>query len=213
MILNLIYSSIAIVLLLTFSFGPAFFALINIGIKEGYKAGSLLAFGVVFSDFIVCMLIILLVHFGATNFIQDEKSQRFMGILAGIVLVIFGVLHLKKADSKNEDATIEVRGPSASSMVFKGLLLNTLNPTVWLLWLSNVTLVSKTLKYKVFNMVIYFSITLGVVLLIELAKVSAAGRLKRFLTPKTMHIVNFVTGALLVIFGVVLIYNHFFENT
>jgi threonine/homoserine/homoserine lactone efflux protein len=199
--------------LLTFSFGPAFFALINTGIKEGYRAGSLLAVGVVMSDFIVCLLIILLVHLGATNFLQDEKSQRFMGIIAGIILIIFGVLHFKKPDTKNEDTTIEVKGPSAISMLLKGFFLNSLNPAVWILWLGNVSGVGKLLQFKIFNMILYFSITLGMVLLVELAKVSVAGRLKKILTTKIMYGVNIFTGVLLAVFGLVLIYNYFFEYT
>jgi threonine/homoserine/homoserine lactone efflux protein len=200
------------VLLLTFSFGPAFFALINTGIKYGYKTGALLAFGVVLSDFVVSMIIIALVHFGATNLIQDEKSQRFMGILAGIILIVFGAIHFKKPDNKNDDATVELKGPSTTSMILKGFFLNSLNPAVYLLWLSNVTAMGKTLNFSVIKMVIYFSVTLGLVLLVELAKVSAANRLKRVLNPKIMYMVNIITGSLLVIFGLVLIYNHFFEN-
>jgi threonine/homoserine/homoserine lactone efflux protein len=200
------------VLLLTFSFGPAFFALINTGIKYGYKTGALLAFGVVLSDFVVSMIIIALVHFGATNLIQDEKSQRFMGILAGIILIVFGAIHFKKPDNKNDDTTVELKGPSKTSMILKGFFLNSLNPAVYLLWLSNVTAMGKTLNFSVIKMVIYFSVTLGLVLLVELAKVSAANRLKRVLNPKIMYMVNIITGSLLVIFGLVLIYNHFFEN-
>ncbi len=135
-----------------------------------------------------------------------------MGILAGIILIIFGVVHFKKPDTKNENATIEVKGPSAISMLLKGLFLNSVNPAVWVLWLGNVTGVGKLLQFRVLNMIIYFSITLGLVLLVELAKVSAAGRLKRILTPKIMYLVNIITGGLLVIFGLVLIYNHFFDN-
>ncbi len=211
MILSLIYQTVVIVLLLTFSFGPAFFALINTGIKHGYKTGSLLAVGVVASDFIVCMLIILLIHFGATNFIQDEKSRRFMGILAGIVLIVFGAIHFKQPVPK-KDETMVIIVPSAKAMLFKGFLLNCLNPAVWLLWLGNVTAVSQTMNYSLVKMIIYFSITLGLVLLVELAKVSVAGKLKQILTDKTMYLVNIITGGLLVIFGVVLIYNHFFET-
>jgi threonine/homoserine/homoserine lactone efflux protein len=206
---QLIYQTIIIVLLLTFSFGPAFFALINTGIKHGYRTGSLLAVGVVFSDFFLCMLIILLVHFGATNLIHDEKNQRFMGILAGIVLVIFGSLYFRKPVPRG-DETIDVRIPAPQVMLLKGFFLNCLNPSVWLLWLGNVTAVSKTLNYSMLNMVIYFGITLGLVLLVELGKVSAAGRLKKFLTDRFMHRINILTGALLVIFGIVLIYNHYF---
>jgi threonine/homoserine/homoserine lactone efflux protein len=200
------------VLLLTFSFGPAFFALINTGITHGYKTGSLLAIGVVLSDFILSLLMIFLIHIGASNFIHDEKSQRFMGILAGIILIVFGAFHFKEPIPKN-DETIQIIAPSTKAMLMKGFFLNSLNPTVWLLWLGNVTAVSKTLNYKIFNMIIYFSITLGLVLLVELGKVSVAGKLKQILTPKSMYIVNVITGGLLVVFGLVLIYNHYFENT
>ena len=211
MILSLIYQTIVIVLLLTFSFGPAFFALINTGITHGYKTGSLLAVGVVASDFILCLLMIVLIHFGASNFIHDEKSQRFMGILAGIILIVFGAVHFKEPIPK-KDNVIEIVVPSPRAMIVKGFFLNCLNPAVWLLWLGNVTAVSKTLQYSVFNMVVYFSITLGLVLLVELGKVSVAGKLKQILTPKTMYVVNVITGGLLVIFGLVLIYNHFFDT-
>lgn len=210
--ISLIYQTVVIVLLLTFSFGPAFFALINTGINHGYKTGSLLAVGVVMSDFIVCLLIIFLVHFGASTYIQDEKSQRFMGILAGIVLIIFGVQHFRQPVPREQDS-LEIKIPSTASMLGKGFLLNSLNPAVWLLWLGNVTAVSKTLNYSVIRMIIYFSITLGLVLLVEMAKVSVSGKLKVFLTPKTMYTINIITGILLSIFGLVLIYNHYFEQT
>lgn len=212
MLLSLIYQTLIIVLLLTFSFGPAFFALINTGIRNGHKTASLLAVGVVLSDFVVCILIIFLVHFGATNFIQDEKSQRFMGILAGIILIVFGALHFREPAENGKDATIEIKIPSANLMVFKGFFLNSLNPMVWLLWLGNVTAVGKTLYYSIVNMILYFSITLGLVLLVELGKVSIASKLKKVLTPKIMHTVNVITGSLLIIFGVALIYNHFFDH-
>lgn len=209
MALSLIYQTIVIVLLLTFSFGPAFFALINTGIKHGYKTGSLLAVGVVVSDFLLCVLIILLVNLGATKFIHDDKTQRFMGILAGLVLVGFGVAHFRRPGPAREQDFMMVT-PSARFLLLKGFFLNSLNPAVWLLWLGNVTAVSKTMKYSVGKMILYFSITLALVLLVELAKVSAANRLKQFLTPRIMYLVNSITGMLLVIFGVVLIYNHYF---
>lgn len=211
MIFTLISQTVVIVLLLTFSFGPAFFALLNTGIKNGYKTGALLAVGVVASDFIVSMLVIILVHFGATNFIHEEKAQRFMGILAGIVLIAFGAVHFKQPVEKREDA-IDIDTPSTQAMLLKGFFLNSLNPAVYLLWLGNVTAISKTLNYSLLKMILYFGITLGLVLLVELGKIRAASKLKQILTPKNMHTVNFITGVLLVIFGLVLIYNHYFDH-
>ncbi|MBA3662842.1 MAG: LysE family transporter [Bacteroidetes bacterium] len=213
MILSLISQTLVIVIFLTFSFGPAFFALINAGIKHGYKSGSILATGVVLSDFVLCLLIIVLVHYGATNFITDEKSQRFMGIIAGILLIVFGALYFKKAPVSKKDEEVDIYVPSARAMLLKGFFLNILNPAVWLIWLGNVTAVSKTLHYSMVSMIIYFGITLGLTLLVELAKVSVAGKLKKILTDKIMHNVNIITGVLLIIFGVVLIYNHYFEST
>ncbi len=210
MIASLIYQTLIIILLLTFSFGPAFFALINTGIKYGYKSGSALAIGIVASDFLLCIAIIFLVSIGATNLIHDEKNQRFMGILAGMVLVIFGALYFRKPITKSDDA-IELKLPSTTTMLFKGFFLNILNPTVWLLWLGNVTAVSNSLSYSVIKMIIYFSITLGLVLTVELAKVALAEKIKGFLTEKKMHLVNTITGILLIIFGLVLIYNHYFD--
>lgn len=135
-----------------------------------------------------------------------------MGIIAGIILIVFGVLHFREPVDKSKDATIEIKVPSASAMIFKGFFLNSLNPAVWILWLGNVAIVSKTLYYSIPYMILYFSITLSLVLLVELGKVSAANKLKQILTPKTMRAVNIITGSLLVVFGVVLIYKHFFDH-
>jgi threonine/homoserine/homoserine lactone efflux protein len=199
------------VILLTFSFGPAFFALINTAIKYGYKSGSLLAVGVILSDFFLCLLVIFLVHFGAENLLQDEKNQRFAGILAGIILIVFGAFYFKKPAAKT-DASIEIQAPSPSVLLFKGFFLNLFNPAVWFLWIGNVTAISKTLQYSIFKMIIYFSILLGLTLLVEIFKVSLAEKLKRVLTKKIMQTVNYGTGIGLMVFGIILIYNHFFEH-
>ncbi len=209
MILSLISQTLIIVLFLTFSFGPAFFALINTSIKHGYRTGSLLATGIILSDFFLCILIIFLVHFGATNLIQDEKNQRFMGIMAGILLVVFGALYFRKPVAKTDD-TIEIKEPSALTTLIKGFFLNILNPAVWIIWLGNVTAVSKSLTYSVLKMIIFFGITLGLVLLVEFAKIKGALKLKQLLTDKAMHTINYITGGLLMAFGLILIYNHYF---
>jgi threonine/homoserine/homoserine lactone efflux protein len=211
-VLALISQTFIIVLLLTFSFGPAFFALINTGIKYGYRTGSLLAVGVVASDMLLCVLSIFLVHYGATNYIHDEKTQRFMGIVAGVILIIFGSLYFRKPVSST-DVTIDVKVPSAPFMLLKGFFLNSLNPAVWLLWLANVTTISKSFNFSIRKMFVYFGIMLALVLLVELGKVSAANRLKKLLTPRIMHNINVVTGVLLVIFGMGLIYNHYFDHS
>lgn len=213
MILSLIYQAIVIILLLTFSFGPAFFALINTGIKFGYKTGSFLAAGVVLSDFFLCLLVCVLVHFGMANLLHSEKAQTFFAIIGGIILIVFGAFFFKKMPVKTDDVIdIENQLPSPKLMLLKGFFLNLFNPTVWLLWLANVTAISKTLDYSMFKMVVFFSIVLGAVLFVELFKVKLAGKIKNYLTNKIMTIVNYITGSALIIFGLILIYNHYFNK-
>jgi threonine/homoserine/homoserine lactone efflux protein len=169
----------------------------------------MLATGVVLSDFLLCLSIIFLVHYGATSVIQDDKNQRFMGILAGTILIIFGSLYFRKNVQKSTE-TIEIKQPSTISMILKGFFLNILNPAVWIIWLGNVTAVSKSLDYSLFKMISFFSVTLGLVWLVEVAKVSAASKLNKLLTEKIMTTINRITGFLLISFGVLLIYKHYF---
>lgn len=213
MILSLIYQAVIIIILLTFSFGPAFFALINTGIKFGYRTGSFLAMGVVLSDFFLCMLVCFLVYFGMANLLHSSETQTFFAIIGGIILIVFGAFFFKKVPVKT-DETIDIENqlPSPKLMLLKGFLLNLFNPTVWLLWLANVTAISKTLDYSMIKMIVFFSVILGAVLAVELFKVKLAGKIKHYLTPKIMTTVNYITGSALIIFGLILIYNHYFNK-
>lgn len=210
---SLIYQAIVIILLLTFSFGPAFFALINTGIKFGYKTGAFLAIGIVLSDFFVCLLICLLVHFGMSNLLHSEKAQTFFAIIGGIMLIVFGAFFFKKHPVKT-DETIDMANqlPGSKWMLLKGFALNLFNPSVWLLWLANVTAISKTLDYSMVKMLLFFSMVLTAVLCVELFKVKLSGKIKHYLTSKVMIIINYLTGTALIIFGILLIYNHYFSK-
>jgi threonine/homoserine/homoserine lactone efflux protein len=214
MLFNLIYQALIIIVLLTFSFGPAFFSLINTGIKYGYKTGSLLAIGIVLSDFMLCIAICIVVHFGAVNLLHSEKAQTFSSIIGGIILIVFGAFYFRKQIAVNETSfDVCYTKPKASFMILKGFVINLFNPAVWFLWLGNVTAISKTLEYSVLKMIIFFSIVLVCTLIVELTKVYLAGKIKRYLTNKLMLTINYITGTALIIFGVVLIYNHYFNRT
>lgn len=212
MIVSLIWQTIMMVTILTFSFGPSFFALINTGIKYGYRTGAFLAAGVVLSDFFLCVLVCLLVHFGMSNLLHSQQTQTFSAIIGGIVLIVFGALYFKKSNaSKDETIDMEMVLPKPTIMMVKGFFLNLFNPTVWLLWLANVTAISKTLDYSIIKMLLFFMFVLTLVLFVELFKVKLAGKIKHLLTDKIMKAVNYVTGTALVLLGVLLIYHNYFN--
>ena len=213
MILSLTYQAIILILLLTFSFGPAFFALINTGIKFGYRTGSFLAIGVVLSDLFVCTLVCLLVFFGMSNLLDSKNAQTIFATIGGAILIVFGAFFFKKHSVKM-DETIDIANqlPSPKLMILKGFFLNLFNPSVWLLWLTNVTLTSKTVENSIVKMLLFFVVVLAAVLGVELFKVKLAGKIKHYLTDKIMTVVNYISGTALIIFGIVLIYNNYFKS-
>jgi threonine/homoserine/homoserine lactone efflux protein len=213
LIVGLIYNAIILIILLTLSFGPAFFSLINTGIKYGYRTGSFLAIGVVLSDFFLCLLVCSLVHFGMANLLHSNETQTFFAIIGGVILIVFGAFFFKKIPVKTDDVIdMDNQLPSPKIMLLKGFFLNLFNPSVWLLWLANVTAISKTLDYSMVKMILFFSIVLSTVLAVELFKVKLAGKIKNYLTNKVMTIINYATGVALIIFGLILIYNHYFNK-
>jgi threonine/homoserine/homoserine lactone efflux protein len=147
------------------------------------------------------------------NLLHSEKTQTFFAIIGGIILIVFGAFFFKKIPVKTDNIIdIENLLPSPKLMLLKGFFLNLFNPSVWLLWLANVTAISKTLDYSMFKMITFFSIVLVAVLFVELFKVKLAGKIKHYLTDKIMTIVNYITGTALIIFGLILIYNNYFNK-
>ena len=61
-------------------------------------------------------------------------------------------------------------------------------------------------------MLLFFVFVLTTVLFVELFKVKLAGKIKHYLTDNIMRIVNYITGTSLIIFGLLLIYNHYFSK-
>lgn len=148
-----------------------------------------------------------------SNLLDSKNAQTIFATIGGGILIVFGAFFFKKHEVKTEQ-TIDIQNqlPSPKLMVLKGFFLNLFNPSVWLLWLTNVTVTSKTVDYSLFKMLIFFFIVLAAVLSVELFKVKLSGKIKHYLTDKVMNIVNYITGTALIIFGVILIYTHYFNK-
>ena len=209
-----IYQGVIIVLLLAFSFGPAFFGLINTSIKYGFKAGASLAIGVFLSDLTLAFGICLLFHYGAEDLLQSDKNQAFVGIIGGVILIVFGTFYIFKKEEVKTDAEIEILKPSPAWLIVKGFLLNFFNPLVWPLWIGNVSTVGESLEpsYDLRKMILFFLFTLLGVLSADLLKVFIAYKIKKFITAKRIRVVNWTTGILLAGFGAFLIYKFYFTS-
>lgn len=205
-------------LIVAISIGPAFFALIQTGINHGFKYGVFMAIGIVISDFLLVTISYLL---GASLF-DDPKNKIFIGLIGGIILIIFGsVAWAKKPDilkRRSISYDTPIKSPSLWLYPLRGFFLNIVNPFLFFFWFGSLSIVGKLappnelLKYTI----IFFSGTFITIFLTDVLKSYVGKKIKKLLTPRKELIINKIVGIALVIFGVVLIFRtldqyHFFE--
>lgn len=88
-----------------------------------------------------------------------------------------------------------------------GFFMNLLNPGVFVFWIyASSVVVSNTANHRI----IVFATCLLWVLSTDLLKVFLADKIRNRLTPKNIHIINRLNGAILLGFGAVLLWGVFF---
>lgn len=216
-----------------FGFGPAFFLLIQTSISKGFKTALLFDFGVLMSDIIVVILMMLT---SIQLTLDDSANMMVAGITAGVIIIGFGIFtyyskpekivarsekksaeleemekrfekidqHLDKIDEKRN---IKREGPRWYVYLSKGFIMNVFNPFIWVFWMTSIATVSGSDTYNGNeNLVaLFFLGTFATVFATDILKIVGAYSLKRFFTEKRMKILNQATGIVLAICGLLLI--------
>jgi len=208
MFFKLFFDGILLGLLVAISLGPAFFAIIQTGINKGFKYGVLLAFGVFLSD---VMLVTISYLIGASIF-EDPKSKVFVGLIGGIILIIFGsVSWAKKPDilkRRSVKFKTEIKDPRLISYPIKGFFLNVANPFLFFFWFGALGIVGKMAPEGELlqSTIIFFSGTFITTFSTDLLKSYIRNKIKDFLNPRKEIVINKIVGVALVVFGIVLIF-------
>ncbi|MBM3918911.1 MAG: LysE family translocator [Sphingomonadales bacterium] len=191
-------------LMLSVLIGPVFFALLQISITQGFRAGAQIAVGTLLSD----MVLVGLCYFGLTGLIAIPENQRLLGILGGLFMLVYGgYLLLSRPPAASHEATnipTLVTGPKGFLMV-RGFLLNILNPFTLVYWLGLSTLVSALPTYEQADDLAFFGGTLSAVLFTDLLKSYLARRLRPWLSRARVLWLNRITGIVLMGFGISLL--------
>lgn len=188
--------------------GPAFFALLQTSIRNGYKSGIAFALGVFISD----TTLILLSYLGALRLFSDPKNNFIIGIIGGTILIMFGVFNIfQKHPLELEDGKGEVEKllPNKATLpvaAIKGFAINLINPFVILFWIGVVSVESTRYKFSQLDIISLFSATLLTVLGTDILKAMGAQKITSFLNPNILHWVNRIAGIILIISGVSLIW-------
>ncbi|MBI3501939.1 MAG: LysE family transporter [Bacteroidetes bacterium] len=189
--------------------GPAFFALLQTSIRNGYKSGIAFAIGVFFSD----TTLILLSYLGALRIFSDPKNNFVIGIIGGTILIMFGIFNIfQKHPLDLENGAAVTKIISSNNHVnlilvaLKGFGINLINPFVILFWIGVVSVESTRYEFSHMHVAAVFSATLFTVLFTDILKSMGAHKITSVLNPNILHWINRIAGVILIISGVTLIW-------
>lgn len=194
-------------LLLSISVGPVIFSIIKQSLNNGHKGGMAFVAGVSFSD-----IALVLVSNVFTELFGSISSHRTpIGIAGSLFLIAMGVYFLffkkVKVDEQGQQVMLSFRKRDMVKIFLSGFFMNTLNPAVFLFWITtSTTFVSHTIEQRL----IIFITCLVFVLAGDITKVMLAGKIRNRLTPHNIHIINRVNGIILIGFGLALIWGLLF---
>ena len=193
--------------ILSISVGPVIFAIIKQSINNGHKAGYFFVAGVSASD----ILLVLVCNFFTSLFTTALNHRTFIAVAGSAFLVALGIytLFFKKVhtDESNNIVDKKFRKRDLLAIFFSGFFMNILNPAVfifWFAWTAAILADSQTAVHPIEYRTIVFGTCLAFVLFSDLLKVMLAGKLRPKLTPGNLHLINKISGLILIGFGIAL---------
>ena len=189
-------------LLLSISVGPVLFSIIKQSLNNGHKGGLAFIIGVSISD-----ISLVLISNIFTRLFESLKTYKTeVGVTGCIFLVSLGVyfLFFKKVKVNEEGKQVmKFRKRDYAKIFLSGFFMNTLNPAVFIFWITTSTAV---INHTINERIIIFVTCLAWMFSADIFKVMLAGKIRNRLTPHNIHIINRINGIILIVFGIALIW-------
>ena len=189
-------------LLLSISVGPVLFSIIKQSLNNGHRGGLAFVIGVSASD----VALVLISNIFTRLFESMKVYKTEVGVVGCIFLVSMGIyfLFLKKVKVNDEGKQVfKFRKRDYAKIFLSGFFMNTLNPAVFIFWITTSTaVITHSIRYKA----IFFTTCLLWMLGTDILKVMLAGKIRNRLTPHNIHIINRINGIILIVFGFALIW-------
>lgn len=189
-------------IMLAISVGPVIFSIIKQSINNGHKGGFTFVAGVSASDITMVVISQLFTELFRT-LLEYKKPIGIGGSILLIVIGLYVLLFKKVVVDEDGKQKIKMSKRDYVRTFFSGYFMNTLNPGVIGFWLVIATsVVDLSFSYRL----VMFSTCLIFVLATDIAKVFLAGSIRQKLTPHNIHIINKISGIILMGFGLALIW-------
>jgi threonine/homoserine/homoserine lactone efflux protein len=204
-----ILKGLALGIVLALSVGPIIFTIIKQSVTVGHKGGFSFVAGVWLSDFILVFLSNVFTEW-VSKLLEHRNMIAYGGssflIAMGVYYFFFKKVVLKSTEGKHADHLSTVQFLRIFS---SGFIINTLNPGVIIFWLGNASILAIT--HSLNQRIVIFSICLLINMSADVGKVMMAGKLRKKLTVHNLAIINKISGAILVAFGMFLLYGVLFR--
>lgn len=200
--ISALLKGIALGLMLSISVGPVIFSIIKQSLNHGHKGGFAFIAGVSASD----ITIVVISNLFTQMFDNLLEYKLPIGIGGSALLIAFGVyITFFKKIKVNEAGlqVIEMETHHYVKIFLSGYFMNLLNPSVIGFWLLTST--SLLVHSQNYRLVVYVTCLLLVVGF-DFFKVMLAGKIREKLTPHNIHIINRISGMILIAFGLALIW-------
>ena len=189
--------------ILSFSFGPLFFILLETSISKGLKKAFFMDLGVVFSDFVFFTV----AYLGASKIIT-EQNQPALFILGGVMLSSYGFLSFIKTQQKKNKIKKgkAVDEQNLISFPIKGFLLNIINVAVLFFWTGVLFVIGPKFEMNPVKIWTFFLLTVGTYVSVNLCKYYLASKLKSKLTDTVLFKIKQGLNILIFVCGLYLVY-------
>ena len=191
-------------ILLSFSFGPLFFILLETSISKGIKQAFFIDVGVVAAD----ITFFSVAYFGASKLITEE-NQPALFVLGGVLLSSYGVLSFfktyKKRKKQQKGKVKVIQTPNLFSLAIKGYLLNIINVAVLFFWTGVLFVIGPEFEMETGKIWLFFLATVSTYILVNLCKYYFASKLKTKLTDSILYKMKQVLNLFVFVFGVYLV--------
>ena len=203
-----ILSGLTLGFILALSVGPVIFTIVKQSINNGHVGGFSFVAGVWLSDIVlvvVCNAFSTLV----SDLLEYKNVIAFIGscflVAMGIYYLFFKKITLKK---DAEGKSLRFSRFDMAKLFSSGFLINTLNPSVFIFWLTTAT--TFAVQYSFRQRILIFSVCLAFNVVADVLKVIMSGKLRSRLTLHNISVINKISGTILIGFGLALLYGAVF---
>lgn len=187
-------------LIFLFALGPAFFALIQTSIQQGFKKALFFAVGISASDVVYVVIVLL----GLTKALENEEVKFWIAILGAAMLLSYAVYSWFKSP-KVESETV-INESNYAKHFLQGLFLNGLNPFIVVSWATWVSAISINFEYEFHQQAQFFGGMLVTILSMDIGKAFLANRLKHLINTRFIKRMNRAVAVILLLFTGQIVY-------